>query len=73
MAFEPIDNSFIYRNFNDRRTGGKPYGKGTKPDEEGYGFWPKGFGGTKVPRKPKNPKGPMPARAVAMQHEMKGY
>lgn len=38
--------------------------------------WPNkggGFGGVKIPRKPKNPKSPMPARAVALKHEVKGY
>ena len=38
--------------------------------------WPnkgKGTGGVKVPRKPKGPRHPMPARAVAVKHEVKGY
>ena len=38
--------------------------------------WPntgRGLGGTKVPRKPKSPKTPMPARAVAIKHQVKGY
>ena len=74
MAFEPIDKNFVSRNFNDRRVGGKPYGMQSQVNpEEGYGRWPKGLGGTKVSRKPKYPKSPMPARAVAIKHEVKGY
>jgi len=94
MQFEPIDNNFISRHFNDRRAGGTsqnravgknlydpkklaelrmqeqkdnrhqpPYGETGRPNA----------GGTKVPKKPKTPKGPMPARAIAMKHELKGY
>jgi|688.fasta_scaffold2041554_2 hypothetical protein len=68
--------------FNDRRIGKKPHGKGSQYNpEDGYEHWPKGsyghgpYGsdGTKVPSKPKNPKNPMPARAVAIEHEVKGY
>ena len=74
MAFEPIDKDYVNRIFNDRRIGKKPYGKGSQYNpEDGYGHWPKGIGGTKVPSKPKNPKDPMPARAVAIKHEVKGY
>ena len=40
MSFEPIDKQFIARNFNDRRVGGKPLGKGTN-ENPGYGHWPK--------------------------------
>ena len=38
--------------------------------------WPnegRGIGGAKVPRKPKGPRYPMPAKAVAMSHKVKGY
>ena len=58
MSFEPIDKQFIARNFNDRRVGGKPLGKGTN---------------VKAPRKPRGPHDPMPARAVAIKHEVNGY
>ena len=38
------------------------------------GNWPdKGIGGVKLPRKPRGPRHPMPARAVAVKHEVKGY
>lgn len=75
MAFEPIGEGYVSRNFNDRRIGGKPFDKMQyrKPDE-GYGHWPpRGTGGVNLPRKPKGPKTPMPARAIAMKHEVKGY
>lgn len=75
--FRPIDDGYISRNFNDRRIGGKTYRNGQyPPSDKGYGHWPdkpKGTGGTKLPRKPKNPKTPMPAKAVAIKHELKGY
>jgi hypothetical protein len=96
MAFEPIDNNFVHRNFNDRRAGGNSKNRSVGESlydpkklekirrqkqketehgqfkDQGYGD-SKGLGGTKVPRKPKNPKDPMPARAVAIKHEVKGY
>ena len=78
MSYEPIDKQFIARNFNDRRVGGKPLGKGTN-ENPGYGHWPKdnrppkGNGGVKAPRKPRGPHDPMPARAVAIKHEVNGY
>ena len=77
MAFESIGDGYVNRNFNDRRIGGKPYGKQSYNKSPYEGHWPdnkgRGMGGTKVPRKPKPPKTPMPARAVAMTHQVKGY
>ena len=75
MAFEPIGNDYIGRNFNDRRIGGKPYGQVSRNRSPYEGHWPDkgGLGGTRLPRKPKSPKTPMPANAVSMKHNVKGY
>lgn len=79
--FNPIGHDYINRNFNDRRISGKQYKSTYKAKEQHfdnkgnpYRRPPEGgIGGTKIPRKPKPPKTPMPARAVAVKHEIKGY
>ena len=79
--FNPIGDDYISRNFNDRRISGKQYRNMPKSKEQHFDMKGSpyrrppegGIGGTKVPRKPKPPKTPMPARAVAVKHEIKGY
>lgn len=76
MAFEPIGENYASRMFNDRRIGGKKLGIQSKPEPKHQ--YPntgkdKGTGGLRVPRKPKPPKSPMPARAVAVKHKVSGY
>ena len=79
--FNPIGHDYINRNFNDRRISGKQYKSTYKAKEQHfdnkgnpYRRPPEGgIGGTKIPRKPKPPRTPMPARAVAVKHEIKGY
>jgi hypothetical protein len=67
--FNQIDHDYISRIFNDRRPGGGF--KHTEPPKGGN--WSPGSGTTKLPRKPKSPHSPVPGRAVALKHEVKGY
>jgi len=67
--FNQIGHEYISRNFKDRRPG-EGY-KNQEPPKGGN--WRPDAGGTKVPRKPNTPKSPMPARAVAIKHEVRGY